>query len=95
MLTATRSTLRIEPSDPLQDEYDRLRQSCKDPLFRRQRLINLIERRHWTDGFDRLFATMPSATFLRSRASDGRFPSQFASDAHQEFKHHHQEVADA
>ncbi len=92
----TRSTLRIEPSEALQDEYDRLRQSCKDPLFRRQRLLNLIEGRHWTDGFDRLFATMPSATFLRGRASEGRFPSQFASDVQQEFKHHHhQEVADA
>lgn len=90
----TRSTTRIEPSEVLQDEYDRIRQNCKDPLFRRQLLINLIGGRHWAEGFDRLFATMPSSTFLRGRFGEGRFPSQFANDVQREIKHHQLEASD-
>jgi len=90
----TRSTTRVEPSEVLQDEYDRIRQNCRDPLFRRQLLRNLLAGRGWTDGFERLFATMPASTFLRGRPVDGRFPPQFPFDVQREFKHHYPETSD-
>jgi CRISPR-associated protein Cmx8 len=91
----TRSTTRIEPSDVLQDEYERIRQAFKDPIFRRQRLTNLIAGRPWHSGFDRLFATLPVTTFIKGRPADGGFPSQFPFDVQREFTHHHNtEVSD-
>lgn len=86
----TRSTIRIEPSDVLQDEYERIRGSCRDPVFRRQLMSNLLSNRSWSDGFERLFATLPSFIFLRGRSEEGRFPSQFPFDVQRELKHHTQ-----
>lgn len=89
----TRSTIRIEPSDVLQDEYERIRGSCRDPVFRRQLMSNLLSNRSWSDGFERLFATLPSSIFLRGRSEEGRFPSQFPFDVQRELKHHTQTEA--
>jgi CRISPR-associated protein Cmx8 len=76
----TRSFARIEPTEVQQDEYERIRASFRDPLFRRQLLQNLIERREWTSGFDRLFSTMPSTHFLRGPREPGAWPSSFPTD---------------
>lgn len=84
----TRSTVRVAPSDELQDEYERIKSSCRDPVFRRQLLTNLLSGREWSAGFERLFATLPSEFFLRGRREEGRYPSQFPADALREFAHH-------
>lgn len=76
----TRSTTRIEPEELQQDEYERIRTSFRDGVFRRQLLANLIEGRDWAHGFDRVFATTPSKHFLRGPREAGEWPSQFPSD---------------
>jgi CRISPR-associated protein Cmx8 len=53
------STSRLEPDAMMGGEYRRLRERLWDPLFRRTRLLNLVSRRPWYAGFDRLFATLP------------------------------------
>jgi CRISPR-associated protein Cmx8 len=90
----TRSTTRIEPIDQLQDEYERCRSTFRDGLFRREVLLNLLNRKPWHHGFDRLFATTPASHFLRGYATDGAYPSQFPSDVQKQFKHHSVEVLD-
>jgi CRISPR-associated protein Cmx8 len=58
------SVSRIEPETSMIDEYEALRPMLWDPLFRRTRLLNLVERRPWYAGFDRIAATVPyAATF--------------------------------
>lgn len=76
----TRWSGRVEPDELQQDEYERIRTSFRDPLFRRQLLVNLIEGREWTTGFDRLFATMPSTHFLRGKREADAWPSMFPND---------------
>ncbi|OJH33952.1 type I-MYXAN CRISPR-associated protein Cmx8 [Cystobacter ferrugineus] len=58
------SVARVEPDTSMIDEYEGLRPMLWDPLFRRTRLLNLVERRPWYTGFDRIAATVPyAATF--------------------------------
>lgn len=62
---------RVEPDETLIDEYQMVQGVYWSPLFRRQRLINLVARKRWYAGFDRLLSTTPwTQTF-----------------AHQQFKH--------
>lgn len=52
-----RSVARFEPDPVMTDHYARIRGHLKDPLFRRQRLLNLIQGRPWWAGFDTLIQT--------------------------------------
>jgi CRISPR-associated protein Cmx8 len=56
------STSRVEPRAEMIDEYRRVREQLRDPLFRRTRLLNLVAGRPWYAGFDRLLATVPHDT---------------------------------
>lgn len=76
----TRWSGRVEPDELQQDEYERIRSSFRDPLFRRQLLANLVEGSEWTTGFDRLFATLPSSHFLRGKREADAWPSMFPND---------------
>ncbi len=53
------SSRRINPDEPTIDKYLPIKTNCWNPLFRRQRLINLIENRPWYMGFDALLCTIP------------------------------------
>ncbi len=81
-----RSTARIEPLENLQDEYERIRESFRDPIFRRQVLTNLLEGRDWSHGFDRLFATLPWGHFMRGLRSPEQRPSFFPNDVKTQFE---------
>jgi CRISPR-associated protein Cmx8 len=50
---------RLEPEAAMIDEYAQIRGALWNPLFRRQRLLNLIGGREWHAGFDRLLSTQP------------------------------------
>ena len=52
-------TSRLDPEASMIDEYARLRHSLWDPLFRKQRLLNLINGRAWYTGFDALLSRLP------------------------------------
>lgn len=43
---------RLDPEQAMIDEYSLFRDSLWNPLFRRQRLFNLINHREWYAGFD-------------------------------------------
>jgi CRISPR-associated protein Cmx8 len=53
------SSTRIDPDEPTIDKYNQIKTSCWNPLFRRQRLINLVKNRPWYMGFDALLCTIP------------------------------------
>jgi CRISPR-associated protein Cmx8 len=50
---------RISPDRTAQRKYKRIKTSYFNPLFRRQRLINLVKNKPWYMGFDALLCTMP------------------------------------
>ncbi|WP_163786386.1 type I-MYXAN CRISPR-associated protein Cmx8 [Myxococcus vastator] len=61
----TYSASRFEPTVSMVDEYQALQHPALwDPLYRRTRLQNLVGRRPWYAGFDRIASTLPyTATF--------------------------------
>lgn len=50
---------RLDPEARMIDEYAQFRDSLWNPIFRRQRLLNLVNRRHWHAGFDSLMSKLP------------------------------------
>lgn len=59
---------RVQITRAMLQEYDSLRENTTDPLYRRQRVVNLLARRPWYSGFDGLFATTESARFVGPKA---------------------------
>lgn len=53
------SSTRIDPDEPTIDKYNQIKTNCWNPIFRRQRLINLVKNRPWYMGFDALLCTIP------------------------------------
>jgi CRISPR-associated protein Cmx8 len=53
------SSARINPDEPTIDKYTQIKTSYWNPLFRRQRLINLVKSQPWYMGFDALLCTIP------------------------------------
>lgn len=56
-----RGATRVLPELQMTSEYDRVGKAYWDPVFRHQRLLNLVARRPWHRGFDTLCATRPLA----------------------------------
>ena len=53
-------SMRLDPEDAMIDQYAQLRDSLWNPLFRRQRLLNLVNnQRNWYAGFDGLMSKLP------------------------------------
>jgi len=53
-------SMRLDPEDAMIDQYAQLRDSLWNPLFRRQRLLNLVnDQRNWCAGFDGLMSKLP------------------------------------
>jgi CRISPR-associated protein Cmx8 len=53
------SSTRIDPDEPAIDKYNQIKKNYWNPLFRRQRLINLVRSQPWYMGFDALLCTIP------------------------------------
>lgn len=49
---------RLEPDNRI-DKYDTLRKAFWSPLFRKQRLLNLVKNQLWYTGFDALLSSLP------------------------------------
>ena len=54
-----RSLARLDPDRPMVDEYARVRGSYWSPVFRRQRIGNVLDHRPWWSAFARLCAVSP------------------------------------
>lgn len=53
-------TARIDPIRSMIDEYARVKGMFRYPLFRRQRLLNMLNEREWFSGFGSLLSTTDS-----------------------------------
>lgn len=58
-------TARIDVED-IVDQYLSLRNAYRDSRFRRQRLLNLVQRQPWYAGFDQVLATTPAKQTIAS-----------------------------
>jgi CRISPR-associated protein Cmx8 len=56
------SSSRVEPEPDMVDAYARVRRAFRDGPFRQTWLLNLVHRRPYHVGFDRLIATSPFST---------------------------------
>lgn len=61
------SMAHLDPEAMMIDEYVVLRQSYWNPIFRRQRLINLVNGRSWFAGLDAALCTLPYERTLGDR----------------------------
>jgi CRISPR-associated protein Cmx8 len=50
---------RLDPEAEMIDRYAQFRDSFWNPIFRRQRLLNLVNHRDWHAGFDSLMSKLP------------------------------------
>jgi CRISPR-associated protein Cmx8 len=50
---------RIDPEEAMLDRYAQIRDNYWSPLFRKQRLLNLVNHSPWYSGFDSLLCTLP------------------------------------
>lgn len=50
---------RLDPETEMIDRYAQFRDSLWNPIFRRQRLLNLVTQRDWHRGFDSLISKLP------------------------------------
>jgi CRISPR-associated protein Cmx8 len=75
---------RLDPEMTMIDEYNRLRTSLSNIIFRRQRLLNLVNQKDWYIGFDRVFSTLPKEQTFES--------GFFCKDARHTFEEHNKEI---
>ncbi len=87
-----RGQMRVDPDENILSEYEKLRSVLWNPLFRRQRLLNLVNKREWYAGFDKLLATLPHKELLAEKEVGFKY---FSRDARitfeEEFKNSPQE----
>lgn len=78
-------TTRLDPDEQMLDEYATLRRALWNPLFRRQRLINLTARpgREWHEGFDALLCRVPFKEFFAEEEAGFKY---FRRDVRQAFE---------
>jgi CRISPR-associated protein Cmx8 len=50
---------RLDPDAPMVNEYSRIRNGYWNPLFRKQRLLNLVNHYPWYQGYDKLLCSLP------------------------------------
>jgi CRISPR-associated protein Cmx8 len=62
-----RGTSRIDPTRSMIDEYARVKGMFRYALFRRQRLLNMLNERKWFSGFGSLLSTTDSEQTIGSR----------------------------
>ncbi len=80
------SISRLDPDDPMVDDYAQIRQSYWSPLFRKQRLLNLVNHSAWYSGFDRLLCNLPYEQIIGN--------DYFRHDVREAFKYEEVELMD-
>lgn len=75
---------KIIPRQGLLNQYESIRQSCRNPFFKSQLLLNLLRDVDWTEGFLGLFSKYPSEFFIRTDKTP-KTVSLFSTDARKKF----------
>jgi CRISPR-associated protein Cmx8 len=78
---------RLEVKEQVVTAYQEIRQSIRNPIMKRQCILNLLAGKPWYAGFDRVFATHPQELFLpNSKDEKARLlAKQFARDVSQKW----------
>jgi len=79
------SSGRILPDPVALDQYGLLRKSCDNPLYKSQRIHNLLVGGPWYDGMDGVFSEHPWEFFVQTPGKTPRTPPFFAWDAKRAF----------
>jgi CRISPR-associated protein Cmx8 len=74
---------RVDPDIRMIDEYTRLRSSLRNPIFKQQRLRNLVNNRPWHSGFDALLSRLPYKELFAEQTAGFRY---FSHDVKQSFE---------
>ena len=77
------SVSRLDPELTMVDEYATLRRTLWNPLFRRQRMINLMAQRPWYDGLDALLCRLPFKELFAEQEAGFKY---FRHDVRQAFE---------
>ncbi|MFH1421572.1 MAG: type I-MYXAN CRISPR-associated protein Cmx8 [Planctomycetota bacterium] len=83
---------KIVPNLEVLEDYDNLRQTCLNPLYRAQRIRNLLAGTHWHERMNSLFNSYPWEFFI---GKEGKTPAKipfFGNDVKKKFKHIEQEL---
>ncbi len=80
----THTAGKIIPRQGLLSQYESIRQSCRNPFFKSQLLLNLLQGVDWTEGFLGLFSEYPSEFFIRTGKTPPQFPF-FCTDVRKKF----------
>lgn len=80
------SVSRLNPDDPMVDRYAQIRQTYWSPLFRKQRLLNLVNHSPWYSGFDKLLCNLPYEQITEN--------DYFRHDVREAFKYEEVELMD-
>ena len=76
---------KIIPRQGLLSQYESVRQSCRNPFFKSQLLLNLLRGVDWTEGFLGLFSEHPSEFFIRTDKTPRQIPF-FSTDVRKKFE---------
>jgi CRISPR-associated protein Cmx8 len=87
-------TARIDPTRSMIDEYVRVKGMFRDALFRRQRLLNMLNEREWFSGFGSLLSTKDSEQTIESHffRADVRTAFEDSQQSNQSTKGEQEEV---
>ncbi|NLV45373.1 MAG: type I-MYXAN CRISPR-associated protein Cmx8 [Candidatus Hydrogenedentes bacterium] len=76
---------RIQPSLRALEQYETIKQSCRNPLFKGIRLANLLEGQSWHNGFDSLMTLWPQKFFVYKQGETPAHLPFFGRDARRVF----------
>lgn len=80
----THTARKIILRSGLLSQYESIRQSCRNPFFKSELLLNLLRDVDWTEGFLGLFSEHPSEFFIHSDQTPRQFPF-FSTDVRTKF----------
>lgn len=78
---------RIIPNANILNGYEALREQCRNPIFKRRRILNLLHDTPWFTGIDTDFASLPSEFFVWNKTKSPHHQmSFFGNDVKRKFE---------
>lgn len=77
---------RVLPDRGVLEQYESMRTRFFNPIYKTQRIMNLLAGRRWHEGFDGPFNHYPSECFIGQRGKTPRYVPFFGNDVRRTFK---------